>query len=116
MKKKTGLEFSFCFRESSKSWFDKFSFGFNAAEFAMRGCVILVQIYIWLQDAQTLFLFFCWFYTYETFGNFKVEGEYPKLISWAKRCMQKESVSETLADEREVYEAVLDYKNKFILN
>ena len=60
--------------------------------------------------------FYCWFYTYETFGNFKVEGEYPKLISWAKRCMQKESVSETLADEREVYEAVLDYKNKFILN
>ncbi|XP_020218674.1 probable glutathione S-transferase [Cajanus cajan] len=60
--------------------------------------------------------FYCWFYTYETFGNFKVEAACPKLISWAKRCMKKESVSETLADGKEVYESVLDYKKKFILN
>lgn len=60
--------------------------------------------------------FYCWFYTYETFGNFKVEAACPKLISWARRCMQKESVSKTLADGKEVYESVLDYKNKFILN
>ncbi|XP_057451309.1 probable glutathione S-transferase [Lotus japonicus] len=60
--------------------------------------------------------FYCWFYTYETFGGFKVEAECPKLISWAKRCMQKESVSKTVADEKEVYESVLDYKKKFVLS
>ncbi|XP_061371505.1 probable glutathione S-transferase [Gastrolobium bilobum] len=58
--------------------------------------------------------FYCWFYTYETFGNFKVEAECPKLISWAQRCTKKESVSKTLADEKEVYESVLDYKKKFM--
>ncbi|KAE9585085.1 hypothetical protein Lal_00017949 [Lupinus albus] len=59
--------------------------------------------------------FYCWFYTYETFGKFKVEKECPKLITWAKRCMQRESVSKTLADGKQVYESVLDY-NKLILD
>lgn len=60
--------------------------------------------------------FYCWFYTYEKFGNFKVEAECPELINWAKRCMQRESVSTTLADGKEVYESVLDYKSKFMLD
>ncbi|OIW11644.1 hypothetical protein TanjilG_24850 [Lupinus angustifolius] len=58
--------------------------------------------------------FYCWFYTYETFGNFQVEKECPKIITWAKRCMQRESVSKTLADGKEVYESVLDYKKLFL--
>ncbi|CAL0326447.1 unnamed protein product [Lupinus luteus] len=58
--------------------------------------------------------FYCWFYTYETFGKFQVEEECPKLITWAKRCMEKESVSKTLADGKEVYESVLDYKKLFL--
>ncbi|KAF8413558.1 hypothetical protein HHK36_001549 [Tetracentron sinense] len=37
--------------------------------------------------------FYSWFYSYETCGNFSIEAECPKLVAWAKRCMQKESVS-----------------------
>ncbi|XP_038682952.1 probable glutathione S-transferase [Tripterygium wilfordii] len=51
----------------------------------------------------SLITFYSWFYTYETFGNFSIETRLPKLISWAKRCMQKETVSKSLADEKEVY-------------
>ncbi|XP_054815346.1 glutathione S-transferase U19-like [Prosopis cineraria] len=54
--------------------------------------------------------FYCWFYTYETFGNFKIEEECPKLIAWAKRCKMRESVSKSLGDEKQVYESVLAYK------
>ncbi|CAI9100283.1 OLC1v1037247C1 [Oldenlandia corymbosa var. corymbosa] len=51
--------------------------------------------------------YYSWFYAYETLGNFKVEGECPKLVAWAKRCMERESVSKSLADPQEVYEFVL---------
>ncbi|KAJ1376727.1 Thioredoxin-like superfamily [Sesbania bispinosa] len=51
--------------------------------------------------------FYSWFYTFETFGNFKMESECPKLMAWVKRCMQKETVSKTLPDEKKVYEHVL---------
>ncbi|XP_024018589.1 probable glutathione S-transferase, partial [Morus notabilis] len=44
--------------------------------------------------------FYPWFYAQETFGNFSVEAECPKLIEWAKRCKEKESVSKSLADEK----------------
>lgn len=29
-----------------------------------------------------------WFYSYETSANFSIEAECPKLVAWAKRCMQ----------------------------
>ncbi|KAF2314475.1 hypothetical protein GH714_026813 [Hevea brasiliensis] len=51
--------------------------------------------------------FYCWFYAYETCGNFSIEPECPVLIAWAKRCMQKESISESLPDQQKVYEFVL---------
>jgi len=54
--------------------------------------------------------FSTWFYTYEALGNFKVEAECPKIIAWAKRCSQRESVSKSLADEKEVYEFVVGYR------
>ncbi|KAI3715956.1 hypothetical protein L6452_22951 [Arctium lappa] len=57
--------------------------------------------------------FYCWFYTYETLGNFSIEKECPKLIAWAKRCMQKDSVSKTLPDSHKLYEAFLEMKKKF---
>ncbi|KAL1349811.1 hypothetical protein HN51_026301 [Arachis hypogaea] len=60
--------------------------------------------------------FYCWFYTYEMFGNFKLETFCPNIISWANRCMKRKSVSITLADGKEVYESVLDYKNKFLMD
>ncbi|RWR82364.1 tau class glutathione transferase GSTU3 [Cinnamomum micranthum f. kanehirae] len=33
--------------------------------------------------------FVCWFYTYETDGNFNIENECPKLIALVKICMEK---------------------------
>ncbi|KAI4323145.1 hypothetical protein L6164_022775 [Bauhinia variegata] len=63
-----------------------------------------------------LITFYSWFYTYEKFGNFEIEAECPKLIAWAKRCMQKESISKTLPDGKKVYESVLEYKKMFGLN
>ncbi|XP_028752393.1 probable glutathione S-transferase parC [Neltuma alba] len=57
--------------------------------------------------------FFCWFEAYETFGNFKIEAECPKFIAWAKRCMQKESVSKSLPDQHKVYEFLLQMRKWF---
>ncbi|CAK9160270.1 unnamed protein product [Ilex paraguariensis] len=54
--------------------------------------------------------FYSWFYTYETLGNFSIEAECPKLIAWAKRCMEKESVSKSLADPHKVYEFIKGIK------
>uniref|UniRef100_A0A5B6YQR3 glutathione transferase n=1 Tax=Davidia involucrata TaxID=16924 RepID=A0A5B6YQR3_DAVIN len=54
--------------------------------------------------------FYCWFYTYETFGNFSIEAECPKLIKWAKKCMEKKSVSKSLQDPHKVYDFVLGLK------
>ncbi|KAJ4726592.1 Glutathione S-transferase [Melia azedarach] len=56
--------------------------------------------------------FYCWFYTYETLGKFSVEGECPKIIEWAKRCMQKESVSKSLRDEKKVLQFILELRKK----
>ncbi|XP_034213854.1 probable glutathione S-transferase [Prunus dulcis] len=50
-----------------------------------------------------------WFYAFETLGNFSTEAECPKLIEWAKRCMQRESVSKSLADPKKVYEFLLGW-------
>uniref|UniRef100_A0A151UGB9 glutathione transferase n=1 Tax=Cajanus cajan TaxID=3821 RepID=A0A151UGB9_CAJCA len=48
------------------------------------------------------------FYAYETVGRFKLDC--PKLIAWAKRCLQRESVSTSLASEKDIYEFILDYR------
>ncbi|ONI12119.1 hypothetical protein PRUPE_4G145800 [Prunus persica] len=56
---------------------------------------------------------YCWFFSYETCGNFSIEAECPKLIEWAKRCMQKESVAKSLADPKKVYEFTLLLKKRF---
>ncbi|XVE52909.1 hypothetical protein DITRI_Ditri02bG0162100 [Diplodiscus trichospermus] len=57
--------------------------------------------------------FYSWFYAYEKCGNFSIEAECPKLIAWAKRCMQKESVSKSLPDQEKVYGFVLHLKKIF---
>ncbi|KAL7249786.1 hypothetical protein ACSBR1_011878 [Camellia fascicularis] len=60
-----------------------------------------------------LVTFYSWFYTYETLGNFNLELECPKLISWAKRCIEKnESVSKSLPHQHKVYDFVLDLNKK----
>ncbi|WVZ00706.1 hypothetical protein V8G54_026775 [Vigna mungo] len=57
--------------------------------------------------------YYSWFYTYETYGNFKMEAECPKLIAWAKRCMERETVSKTLPDEKKVYVSIDRIKHFF---
>ncbi|KAL9236513.1 hypothetical protein vseg_011174 [Gypsophila vaccaria] len=58
----------------------------------------------------TFIPFYSWFYALETIGNFKIEESCPKLIEWAKRCMERESVAKALPDEKKVYEFMLQLK------
>jgi glutathione S-transferase len=51
--------------------------------------------------------FYSWFSVFEAFGKLSMEVECPKIIAWAKRCMQKESVAKSLPDQKKVYEYVL---------
>ncbi|KAF5744308.1 putative glutathione S-transferase [Tripterygium wilfordii] len=56
---------------------------------------------------------FCsWFYAFETIGNFSIESRLPKLVSWAKRCMQKETVSKSLCDEKVAYDFAMMVRKK----
>ncbi|XP_027064698.1 probable glutathione S-transferase [Coffea arabica] len=57
--------------------------------------------------------FYSWFHAYETCGNFKIGTECPKFVAWAKRSMQRESVSKSLADPEKVYDFVLILKKHF---
>ncbi|XP_022717454.1 probable glutathione S-transferase parC [Durio zibethinus] len=57
--------------------------------------------------------FYSWFYAYEKCGDFSIEAECPKLIAWAKRCLEMESVSESLPDQEKVYGFVLQMKKAF---
>jgi len=58
--------------------------------------------------------FYCWFQAYEVFGNINIEAECPKIIAWAKRCLQKESVAKTLPDQKKVYEFVAQMRKRFV--
>ena len=58
--------------------------------------------------------FYTWFHSFEVEGKFSIEAECPKLIAWAKRCLQKESVSRSLVDPVKVYnELILEIKKKY---
>ncbi|KAJ4807964.1 Tau glutathione S-transferase [Rhynchospora pubera] len=57
--------------------------------------------------------FTSWFYSYETCANFSVEEVAPKIIQWAKHCMERESVEKTLPDPKKVYEFVCYLKKRF---
>ncbi|XP_059662818.1 probable glutathione S-transferase [Cornus florida] len=56
--------------------------------------------------------FYCWFHVYETFGKFSIDAECPKLMAWAKRCIQKESVSNSLPSQQKVYDFALQVKKR----
>lgn len=60
--------------------------------------------------------FYKWFYVYEKLANFKVEAECPKIIEWGKRCMKRESVAKSLADEKEIYDFVIGYRKMLQLD
>lgn len=57
--------------------------------------------------------YYTWFYAYETIGNFSIESECPKIMSWVKRCLQNESVSKSLPDPKKVCDFVLQMKKKY---
>ncbi|KAI3774828.1 hypothetical protein L1987_49390 [Smallanthus sonchifolius] len=62
----------------------------------------------------SLIPFYSWFQAYETYGNFNLELECPKLIAWAKRCIQnKESVSSTLPELPKVFAFVQYLRKRF---
>ncbi|XP_065621224.1 probable glutathione S-transferase parC [Quercus suber] len=46
----------------------------------------------------SLVTFYSWFHAYEVFDNINIEAECPKIIAWAKRCLQKETMAKSLAD------------------
>ncbi|KAE9594473.1 hypothetical protein Lal_00001209 [Lupinus albus] len=56
--------------------------------------------------------FTSWFYTYETFGNLSIEAQCPKLVAWANRCIEKESVAKSLPHPHKIYEFALEYKQR----
>ncbi|KAJ7959940.1 Glutathione S-transferase [Quillaja saponaria] len=51
-----------------------------------------------------------WFYTYDTCGSLSIGTECPKLVEWAKRCMEKVSVSMLLPHPRKIYDFVLHFR------
>jgi len=60
--------------------------------------------------------FYSWFYTYETCANFSFEEECPKIVGWAKRCVEKESVSNALPDQHKLFEFLMEMAKKFAAN
>lgn len=53
--------------------------------------------------------FYNWFIIFKSFANFSIEAECPKLARWGKRCMEKDSVSRSLPEPKQIHEAHLDY-------
>jgi glutathione S-transferase len=56
--------------------------------------------------------FYTWFSLYEHCGNFTMVEECPKLVAWAHKCMEKESVSKTLPDLKKAFDFLMDYMKK----
>ncbi|WCJ38663.1 glutathione S-transferase TAU 25 [Euphorbia peplus] len=57
-----------------------------------------------------LISFYVWFYSYEMEGNFSVEVECPKLHQWGKRCLDKNSVSNSIPHQEKLYTHFLGLK------
>lgn len=51
-----------------------------------------------------------WFYALEICGNFSIEVHCPKIIAWAKRCQDRESVAKSLPHPHKIYDFVLELK------
>lgn len=60
----------------------------------------------------SLIPFYTWFYALETCADISLINECPKLVTWAKRCMQRESVSTSLPDQYKIYDFLMDLKKK----
>ncbi|KAF8024333.1 hypothetical protein BT93_F1502 [Corymbia citriodora subsp. variegata] len=59
----------------------------------------------------SLIPFYSLFYV-EKLANFSIVEECPKLVAWAKRCLQRESVAKSLPDQDKLYDFVLEHKKK----
>ncbi|KAF8024205.1 hypothetical protein BT93_F1412 [Corymbia citriodora subsp. variegata] len=64
----------------------------------------------------SLIPFYSWFYTLETLANFSIREECPKLVAWAKRCLQRESVAKSLPDQYKLYDFILSSRRRISLN
>ncbi|KAL3632241.1 hypothetical protein CASFOL_025225 [Castilleja foliolosa] len=61
--------------------------------------------------------FYSWFQTYEACGNFSIEAECPKIMAWAKRCLERDTVSTSLAgDPNKVYGLAMGVRKSFGLD
>ncbi|XP_021909804.1 uncharacterized protein LOC110823676 [Carica papaya] len=54
-----------------------------------------------------------WFYALETCGSFSVECECSKIVVWAERCAQLDSVAKSLPDPHEIYETGVQLRKKY---
>ena len=48
----------------------------------------------------SLIPFYSWFHAYKVLDNINIEAECPKIITWAKRCLQKETVAKNFPTRR----------------
>lgn len=58
--------------------------------------------------------FSSWFYTFEKTANFSVEAECPKIHGWARRCLEKESVSKSLPNPEKIYNTILPVRERIL--
>ncbi|KAL1223834.1 Glutathione S-transferase U19 [Cardamine amara subsp. amara] len=57
--------------------------------------------------------YYTWFPAYEKYGNFSIESECPKLIAWAKKCLERETVAKSLPDPEKVIGFVSELRKRF---
>ncbi|XP_075645899.1 glutathione S-transferase U19-like [Castanea sativa] len=62
----------------------------------------------------SLIPFYSWFHAYKVLDNLNIEAECPKIIAWAKRCMQKDAVAKTFHDPKKVLEFVAQTRKKYV--
>ncbi|KAL8161377.1 hypothetical protein V2J09_012866 [Rumex salicifolius] len=60
-----------------------------------------------------LIAFYCWFYAFEVEGGFKVDDMCPKMVAWASRCMDRESVAKSLPGPERIHQYVLELMKKY---
>ncbi|KAL0301301.1 UNVERIFIED_CONTAM: putative glutathione S-transferase parC [Sesamum radiatum] len=53
------------------------------------------------------------FLTYETRAHFSIEAECPTLMEWAKRCLQRDTVSKSLTDSNKICDMVMRTRKNF---
>lgn len=55
-----------------------------------------------------------WFYSFETCEEFSIESECPKIVGWAKRCMEMDSVAQSLPDPSKIHGFVVPLMQKYL--